>query len=230
MYEFVKALAKLSCVNEVWLFGSRARGDFQPRSDIDIAVITSQITDIEWEHILDIIDNADNLLKIDCIHFNKLNESDKLRQNILKHHVVLYAKNGGYMHKVLWKDYFETLGDALNRLEEVITHQDIDKVDYLQDASIQRFEFSIELYWKVLRKFLSYEHIEALTPREVLKNSYQYGLIDDEQIWISMLNDRNKTSHVYKKEDAHRIFEHIKTYFPIMKTTYEKLKHRFENM
>ncbi len=131
------------------------------------------------------------------------------------------------MEKEFWKDYFETLGDALTRLEEVLNRPDLANDDCLPDAVIQRFEFSIELYWKVLKKFLVYEKIDATTPRDVLKKAYQYGLIDDEKEWLLMMDDRNKTSHVYKQEEAIRVFENVKEYFPIMKKNYEKLKTKF---
>lgn len=230
MYEFINTLSRLPYIEEIWLFGSRARGDHRSRSDIDIAILGPTITLLQWSTIVDILENVDSLLKIDCVQFDLLACSDKLRQNIVDYHIVLYQRGKNYMHKLVWKDYFDTLGEAINRLEEVLTHKDIHEIEYLQDATIQRFEFSVELYWKVLRKFLAYEQIEAFTPREVLRNSYQYGLIDDEQVWIAMLNDRNKTSHVYKKEDAQRIFQHIASYFPVMKGTYVKLTERFNKM
>lgn len=38
-YQFIKRLKELPFVDEIWLFGSRARGDAQERSDIDIAIL-----------------------------------------------------------------------------------------------------------------------------------------------------------------------------------------------
>ncbi len=131
------------------------------------------------------------------------------------------------MNKIFWKDYFNDLGQAIKRLEEVIEHSDINKNDYMQDASIQRFEFVIELFWKVLKKVLSYEKINAITPRDVLSQSFQFNLIDDEMIWLKMLDDRNNTSHVYKQEDAKKVFDNIKTYLPVLRKTYDKLKTKY---
>ncbi|BDU60161.1 hypothetical protein FLA4_05710 [Candidatus Rickettsia kotlanii] len=47
-YIFINKLKSLPFVNEIWLFGSRARGDNDERSDIDIAIICPNITDQEW--------------------------------------------------------------------------------------------------------------------------------------------------------------------------------------
>lgn len=230
MYEFINQLTRLPGVEEIWLFGSRARNDHLPRSDIDLAIIAPKASNEDWMHVLDMIDNIDTLLKIDTVHFDTLNLDDKLRKNIIDHHVVMFSKQRRFMNKLVWKDYFETLGDAVNRLKDAVMHPELDHNEFVQDATIQRFEFCIELYWKVLRKFLAYEQIDATTPREVLMNAYQCGLIDNENDWIAMLTDRNRTSHVYKKEDARRIFENIKSYYPVIFKTYLKLKTKFDKM
>lgn len=133
------------------------------------------------------------------------------------------------MKKEFWKDYFENLGSAIKRLEEVLKHPDLTKTSYLQDAAIQRFEFCVELYWKVLKKFLAYEKVDATTPRDVLQKAYQFGFIDDEKIWLLMMDDRNKTSHVYKEEVAYEVFKNIHKYWPVMQRTYQKLQERFNH-
>lgn len=88
-YKFVKQLKALAFVEEIWLFGSRARGDNQDRSDIDIAVICPKATDNDWILVLGIIEEADTLLKIDCVRFDTLQEDDPLKSNILRFKTVL---------------------------------------------------------------------------------------------------------------------------------------------
>lgn len=91
-YKFIDQLILLPFVVEIWLFGSRARGDYQKRSDIDIAIICLDASDSDWIKVTNIIEDADTLLKIDCIRFDKKILSDELYQNILKDKKVLYAK------------------------------------------------------------------------------------------------------------------------------------------
>lgn len=131
------------------------------------------------------------------------------------------------MKKIFWKDYFDSLGKAIMRLKALTESPDIDKVDYIQDATIQRFEFVIELYWKVLKKILVYEKSDSTTPRDVLKKAFQFHLIDDEDLWLAMLDDRNNTSHVYKEEDALRVFENIRDYVPVLEKSYQNLKKKY---
>ena len=128
---------------------------------------------------------------------------------------------------VFWKDAFHSLGEAIARLKEVLAHQEPELADIMRDAAIQRFEFVIELYWKVLKKILSYEKIEAVTPREVISKAFQFKLINDDAAWLAMLDDRNQTSYVYHLEMSKSVFKHIKSYIPILEETYLALKKKY---
>lgn len=93
-YEFFKKLCQLSFIDEVWLYGSRARQDNIARADIDLAIICPRATELDWFEIIEIIENADTLLHIDCIRFDTLLPTNKLRQNIENDKVVLFDKKG----------------------------------------------------------------------------------------------------------------------------------------
>ena len=209
-------------MDEVWLFGSRARGDNHMRSDIDLAILCEHATESDWLKIVDIINKADTLLKIDCVRFCKDTMSSEFCNNILKDKKVIYMK------EFQWKDSFDTLGNAITRLEEVLNAPELSQIEYMRDAAIQRFEFTIELFWKTLRKILFHEKVESTTPRDTLSKAYQYSLIDDEDAWLMMLDDRNNTSHAYKEEEAKVIFERIKGYLPIFQKTYLFLKEKYQ--
>ena len=90
-YKFYKDLAALPFVKEIWLFGSRARGDNQDRADIDLAV-SCTATFQDWAAVQEIIDGADTLLKIDCVRLNELGDTSALKQSILTQGIKLYEK------------------------------------------------------------------------------------------------------------------------------------------
>lgn len=92
-YQFIKQLKNLDFIEQIWLFGSRARSDHQERSDIDLAIICPRATDRDWSKVLYVIENADTLLKIDCIRFDQLNEEDPLRENILRDQKLIYKRD-----------------------------------------------------------------------------------------------------------------------------------------
>ncbi|MDM8520163.1 HI0074 family nucleotidyltransferase substrate-binding subunit [Anaerolineales bacterium HSG6] len=120
----------------------------------------------------------------------------------------------------------QNLESALQRLEEALT---VPKTDSLViDGTIQRFEFTLELYWKTLKRLLAWEGIRTRTPREALKQAYHLEWLSDETIWLQMLHDRNETSHMYDERMADVIYERIKIYYPEMKQTFDSLKNLFD--
>lgn len=90
-FEFYRNLTKLPFVEEIWLFGSRARGDNQERADIDIAIFCPKADIRDWFTIMDIIENADTLLKIDCIRMEDLDDDSPLKKSI-KRGIKIYER------------------------------------------------------------------------------------------------------------------------------------------
>ena len=88
-YNFIEKIKNLNFVKEVWLFGSRARGDNEDKSDIDLAIVCKEnTTDFDWNKIIDIIEDRDTLLMVDFVRFDKLNNG-KFKDNILRDKKVL---------------------------------------------------------------------------------------------------------------------------------------------
>lgn len=104
------------------------------------------------------------------------------------------------------------LGKALDRLGEALM-RDAETDSLVLDATIQRFEFAVELCWKTLKKLLETEGEEAKTPRQALQKAYTVGWLDNEALWLAILNDRNLTSHTYKEDLAREIYAHIRQHY-----------------
>jgi predicted nucleotidyltransferase len=92
-YQFIARLQELPFIDEIWLFGSRARGDHRQKSDIDLAILCNEATDKDWLSVMEIIEDSDTLLKIDCIRFDQNTISKDLYDNILQDKKVIYVKN-----------------------------------------------------------------------------------------------------------------------------------------
>ncbi|USO02798.1 MAG: nucleotidyltransferase domain-containing protein [Alphaproteobacteria bacterium] len=91
-YQFYKKLTQHPSVKEIWLFGSRARGDNQERADIDLALFCPNASEKEWLDILNIIDDADTLLKIDTVRLDQLSETSPLKKSISQQGKKIYEK------------------------------------------------------------------------------------------------------------------------------------------
>lgn len=82
----INRFARECDIDRVILFGSRARGDNLPRSDIDLAVVGD--ADL-FRYRLD--EHAPTLLKFDVVDLSRDLPSD-FRASILKDGVVIYEK------------------------------------------------------------------------------------------------------------------------------------------
>lgn len=96
---------------------------------------------------------------------------------------------------------------------------------------IQFFEMAFELSWKILKDYEQVEGVKANSPREVIKQAYQLGLIKEGHEWINALQDRNLTAHTYKEEIARTVEQRIrKRYYPLIRALYETFKAKKEEV
>ncbi len=101
----------------------------------------------------------------------------------------------------------DKLDRAYKTLKEAV---DITENNLERDGTIKRFEFTFELLWKTLKINLDYYGVDCNSPKICIKEAFRNKLIDDGEIFLDMLEDRNKTTHIYDDETAGKIFERIK--------------------
>lgn len=105
---------------------------------------------------------------------------------------------------------YMNLKKAYDRLLEVSKLYDGND-DIIRDSLIQRFEFTYELTHKTLREFMKYLGVtlENSFPRTIYKKAYVNNLVSNDKVWISLLEDRNSTSHIYSENLANEIANRI---------------------
>ncbi len=116
------------------------------------------------------------------------------------------------------------LSKALNRLQEALdlfkTIDENEKIySHIRDSVIQRFEFSVDIFWKCLKDYLGIKHkINIASPRSVMKECFSQRIIDEEELRIfeDMIDDRNDTSHVYNEIMSQDIAENAYEYYRLM--------------
>ena len=102
--------------------------------------------------------------------------------------------------EIRWRQRFDNFEKAFNQLRSGIEmFGQLD--DLAKEGLIQRFEYTFELAWKILKDYLESKGTEAKFPREVIKSAYQAGLIDNGEIWMEMLDDRNLMAHTYDEKN-----------------------------
>jgi nucleotidyltransferase substrate binding protein (TIGR01987 family) len=127
---------------------------------------------------------------------------------------------------IRWQQRFENLTKALSRLHEALHGIAQEPKNHLyQIALIGAFQFTFELSWKTLKDYLIYNGVEVSLPREVIKQAFHHRLIEDGQIWIDMLEDRNLMAHVYQEQAALAAGKSIRErYAPAIEKAYKDLQ------
>lgn len=125
-----------------------------------------------------------------------------------------------------WSEKIKDLENAVSRLDEAIKDSKKIELSTLKDGVIQRFEFTLELSWKILKTYLVNEGIDCVnTPKSVVREAYKAGIIKNGEIWIEMIDDRNLTSHIYSQSMADDIYLRItKKYFKELYLLFHFLK------
>lgn len=109
---------------------------------------------------------------------------------------------------VRWKQRFSSYKKALAQLTKFIDKGELNELE--EQGLIQAFEYTHELAWKLLKEFLSEQGTQDIYgSKDATRAAFSLGLIEDGEIWMNMIKDRNRTSHTYNKEIAQEIASNI---------------------
>lgn len=84
--------------------------------------------------------------------------------------------------------------------------------EFILSGIFRIFAIQFELTWKVLKELLTYEGVEAAgtgSPREIIKQAYQYYPCIQEDVWLDMLSQRNNMAHIYDGNAANALAQEI---------------------
>lgn len=110
------------------------------------------------------------------------------------------------------------LKEAVLRLDEAYERYDKPDLSRLEkDGTIQRFEFTFELSWKLMQAVLSDQHKQTYGVKTIIRESAKLGLIDSPTKWFGFLDARNLTAHTYKQETADEVLKKAKKFGIIVK-------------
>jgi nucleotidyltransferase substrate binding protein (TIGR01987 family) len=107
------------------------------------------------------------------------------------------------------------LGKAVN-IVSVVSNSTSDQNDLLAEGLIQRYEYTHELAWKVMKDYEEYQGItDIMGSRDAIRVALRAGILDDDR-WMDTISDRNLTSHNYDDETAKHIVNNIiNVYYPL---------------
>ena len=109
---------------------------------------------------------------------------------------------------------------ALETLQEIM---DEPYSVIIRDAAIQRFEYTFEAIWKLIKEYLfEMEGIICNSPKSCFREAFKMGLVNEAESMqaLYMTDDRNMTTHTYHEDVAEEIYKELAGYFILMNGIY----------
>ncbi|MBK9211905.1 MAG: nucleotidyltransferase substrate binding protein [Saprospiraceae bacterium] len=145
-----------------------------------------------------------------------------------------------------WHQRLSNYNKALNKLENAVEFINISFLDenekkimdlglvldeMIKEGLIQRFEYTHELAWNLMKDYAEYQGNNNVGgSRDATREALQLKIIEDGEIWMDMIQSRNKTTHTYNEATANEIYHKIlEEYFPLFikfKETMEEKRSR----
>jgi nucleotidyltransferase substrate binding protein (TIGR01987 family) len=122
---------------------------------------------------------------------------------------------------IRWKQRFENYAKAFQSLKEAVEQDNLNELE--RNGLIQRFEFTLDLSWKVLKDYLQEKgFVFNPTPKDTLRLAQQSEVIDYAQELIDGIDIRNELSHDYSGEKFKRSERVLREEtFPALQKLYE---------
>ena len=117
-----------------------------------------------------------------------------------------------------WQQRYKNFCKVFAVLDEAVLlfkERPLNKLE--EQGVIQRFEFTHELAWNVIKDYFEYQGNTSITgSRDATRAAFSQGLIADGEGWMEMIKSRNQSSHTYNEEIANDIFQKIvELYHPL---------------
>lgn len=107
---------------------------------------------------------------------------------------------------------------AIKDLAHALSFEKRGKSDAFFYAGIaKQFEVCFEYAWKSLRARARNEGLTVHSPREAIKMAGKLGIIDDVELWLAFLQDRNLAVHDYIGVEDEGYLKTIKTFMKEVK-------------
>jgi nucleotidyltransferase substrate binding protein (TIGR01987 family) len=112
---------------------------------------------------------------------------------------------------IRWVQRLHNYKKALHQLGQgVDLSSERDLSDLEKEGVIQRFEYTQELAWKVIKDFYNYLGEGSIQgSRDAFQMAFQRGLIKNGVALMNSSKSRNQTVHTYNQETANEIFQGI---------------------
>lgn len=125
------------------------------------------------------------------------------------------------------------LTKSLEYLKNSELQQDHDLREQFRAAVVQAFEFTFELCWKFMKRYLETEAgntlVDSYSKKELFRVATEQGLIQNSQSWFLYLKARNETVHTYDESNAEEVCAVAKKFLPDAQALLAQLQKRMSD-
>jgi nucleotidyltransferase substrate binding protein (TIGR01987 family) len=112
--------------------------------------------------------------------------------------------------------------------KEIQGNVDNDYEEVIRAGVIQNFEFTYELCWKFMKRWLEVNgegpSVDGATRKELFRMAAEHQLIDAVEVWFQYAGARNQTSHIYDNQKAADVFEAAKAFVKDAQSLLQRLE------
>ena len=123
---------------------------------------------------------------------------------------------------------FDALTAAIMQLDKGLQEASLHaENELMRDGAIQRFEYTMDLSWKMIQRYLKLIQVEESAIRsknDLFREAARIQIIEDAEAWIGYYAARNENSHDYNTEKADQVYVQAKRFLPDVKKLLEALQ------
>ena len=114
-------------------------------------------------------------------------------------------------------DLLSTAERAFASLLKLVGREDAD--DVVQDAAIQRFEYTLEAVWKTCQELIRQTGVPVASPKGTIRYARDLGVLEDgdAEVAIAMIDARNLTTHTYNEELARDLYPRLPEFCAVIR-------------
>ncbi len=125
-------------------------------------------------------------------------------------------------HDIRWRQRFQNYEKAFLLLERALSITAPSEVE--RGGIIQFYEMTFELAWKLMKDYLELQGYTVSSPKDAIKQAFQATILEEGQLWMDALSDRNQTTQTYDENKAIEVTAKIKShYFPVLQQLYKRM-------
>lgn len=124
---------------------------------------------------------------------------------------------------IRWQQRFANFQRAFLLLRDAMDSNLPELSQLEKEGIIQRFEYTFELAWKVLKDKMENDGLilDQVSPKAVIKQAFAAKYIDSPETWLRMMGDRNLMSHTYDFVKFEAVIQSIDSdYLPMLQDWY----------